>query len=233
METPPRLLLVDDDQELCALMREFLEARGLVCETAHTGPRGLAAALESAYDLVLLDVMLPGLEGFEVLRQLRLRSGVPVIMLTARTAPEDRVAGLDAGADDYIPKPFGPDEMLARIRAVLRRTRPGSQAGLETYERLGLRLSPATREAWLGGERLELTAIEFSILDLLLRAAGRVVSRDEIASALHQREASPFERALDVHISHLRKKLGPRRDDIVTIRGAGYLFRLTPEAPLG
>lgn len=232
MEGSPRLLLIDDDQELCVLMKEFLEARGLACDTVHTGPRGLALALEAAHDLVLLDGMLPGLDGFEVLRQLRLRSDIPVIMLTARTAPADRVAGLDAGADDYIPKPFGPEELLARIRAVLRRARPMAAAGGGGYERLGLRLSPATREVWASGEALELTAIEFSILDLLLRAAGRVVTRDEITAALHQREASPFERALDVHISHLRKKLGPRRDDIVTIRGAGYLFRLDPDYPV-
>lgn len=230
MDSPARLLLVDDDQELCTLMREFLESRGLVCDAIHTGPRGLAAALDGAYDLLLLDAMLPGLDGFELLRQLRLRSDLPVIMLTARTAPADRVAGLDAGADDYIPKPFGPDELLARIRAVLRRARPAAPPGSDQYERLGLRLSPATREAWLDNEPLDLTAIEFSILDLLLRAAGRVVSRDEIAAALHQREASPFERSLDVHISHLRKKLGPRRDDIVTIRGAGYLFRFSPQS---
>lgn len=221
-----RLLLVDDDLDLCALMREFLESRGLACDTAHTGPRGLALAMEDRHDLVLLDGMLPGLDGFEVLRQLRLRSSIPVIMLTARTAQADRVAGLDAGADDYIPKPFGPEEMLARIRAVLRRARPSAPAGSAAYERAGLRLAPATREAWAGGQPLDLTAAEFAILDLLLRAAGRVVSRDEIAAALFQREASPFERALDVHISHLRKKLGPRRDDIITIRGTGYQFRL-------
>lgn len=229
MAGAPRLLLVDDDLELCALMREFLEPRGFECETAHTGPRGLASALEGRHDLVLLDGMLPGLDGFEVLRQLRLRSSVPVIMLTARTSQQDRVAGLDAGADDYIPKPFGPEEMVARIRAVLRRARPSAPAGSETYERAGLRLAPAAREAWLDGAALELTAVEFAILDLLLRAAGRVVTRDEIAAVLFQREASPFERSVDVHISHLRKKLGARRDDIVTIRGAGYQFRLSAE----
>ena len=234
MDAKPRLLLVDDDPDLCALIREFLEGRGFECDAVHSGPRGLAAALEGRYQLVLLDGMLPGLDGFEVLRQLRLRSAVPVIMLTARTAQADRVAGLDAGADDYIPKPFGPEEMLARIRAVLRRAQPLAAGGAGPYERAGLRLNPATREAFSDGRPLELTAIEFAILDLLLRAAGRVVSRDEIAAALFQREASPFERSVDVHISHLRKKLGARRDDIVTVRGAGYQFRLAAadaEAP--
>lgn len=222
-----RLLLVDDDTELCALMAEFFSARGLACDSVHTGPRGLAAALDGHYHLVLLDVMLPGLDGFEILRQLRLRSAVPVIMLTARTAPTDRVAGLEAGADDYLPKPFGPEELLARIRAVLRRAHPALVTPLsELVEFAGFRLNPAARQASLDGRDLELTDAEYSILDILVRNPGRIVSRDEIASALHQREASPFERSIDVHISNLRKKLGVRRDGIRTVRGSGYLLRM-------
>ncbi len=222
-----RLLLVDDDTELCALMTEFFAARGFVCDAVHNGPRGLSAALDGHYHLVLLDVMLPGIDGFEILRQLRLRSAVPVIMLTARTAPTDRIAGLDAGADDYLPKPFGPDELLARIRAVLRRAHPALVSPpAESIEFAGFRLNPAARQALIEGRDLELTDAEYSILDVLVRNPGRIVSRDEIASALHQREASPFERSIDVHISNLRKKLGARRDDIRTVRGSGYLLRL-------
>jgi len=159
-----------------------------------------------------------------VLRQLRKRSTVPVIMLTARVAAQDRVAGLNSGADDYLPKPFGPEELLARIRAVLRRT--GRPVALDlTIEAAGLKLDPETRLAIYRGEPLEVTAFQFDILEILVRAAGRTVSRDELAAALHQRPASPFERSLDVHISHLRRKLErDGRTPIRTIRGAGYQF---------
>ena len=160
------------------------------------------------YDLILLDVMLPGLDGFELLRQVRRRSHVPIIMLTARTTKADRIAGLDAGADDYLPKPFDPEELTARIRAVLRRAGRFAAPGPETLEVNGVKLSPGTREAWSDGKPLELTTIEFDILDLIARSAGRVVSRHELTAAIHQRPASPLDRSLDVHVSHLRKKLG-------------------------
>src|SRR5712691_1763565 len=225
-----RILLVDDDSDLCALMADFFSEHGFVLEAAHDGRSGLARALEPGYDLVILDVMLPGLDGFEVLHQLRRRSSVPVIMLTARTEQRDRIAGLDAGADDYLPKPFGPDELLARIRAVLRRAGHAGAAKAQVIEAGDLRLNPQTREVWRDNERIDVTSIEFDILDLLARSSGRIVSRDELAAALYQRESSPYERSLDVHMSHLRKKL--ERGDralIRTVRGVGYMFAAGPE----
>jgi len=225
-----RLLLVDDDVELCALMREFFAGEGVEVETAHDGRRGLARALAGGHDLVLLDVMMPEVDGFEVLRQVRRQSRVPVIMLTARTAEADRVAGLDAGADDYLPKPFGPRELLARVRAVLRRS--GAAAGTQpgAVEVAGVRLDPGTRGVTVDGRTVELTTTEFDLLELLMRSAGRVVSRREMTTLLYQREVSPFDRALDVHVGHLRKKLG-RRDLIRTVRGTGYQFEAGSEEP--
>jgi two-component system response regulator CpxR len=223
--TRPRvsILLVDDDVELCDLMREFFAQHGLNLEAVHDGPRGLARALSATHDLVLLDIMVPGLDGLEILRQIRRRSGLPVIMLTARTAPADRIAGLDGGADDYLPKPFGPDELLARIRAVLRRSgRPPDLP--EVLEVSGVRLVPGKREVWVDGQLTDTTTTEFDLLEALMRSAGRVVSRQELTAVLYQRPASPFDRVLDVHVSHLRKKLRGRGDLICTVRAVGYLF---------
>lgn len=222
------VLLVDDDVELCELMREFFEQRGVRLETAHDGRRGLSRALSGEHDLVLLDVMMPGLDGFELLRLVRRQSQVPVIMLTARTAQADRIAGLDAGADDYLPKPFGPEELLARMRALMRRagrfpTMP------ETLTAGPIRLIPSGREAQCEGAVLELTTVEYDLLEFLVRAAGRVVSREELTAALYRRRANPFDRALDVHVSNLRKKLGEHGALIRTVRGVGYLFRSEPE----
>ena len=227
---------MDDDTDLCALMADFFSQHEFAIEAAHDGPRGLARALEGQYDLVILDVMLPVLDGFELLKQIRRRSSVPVILLTARTAQTDRIAGLNAGADDYLPKPFGPEELLARMRAVLRRAGQGT-APSEVAEAGGVRVDSQTREVWVEGEIVDLTAIEFDILDFLVRSAGRVVSRNELAAVLYQRESTPYERSLDVHISHLRKKLegGDRVDvqrprvQIRTVRGVGYLFAAAPE----
>jgi len=216
--------LIDDDCELCALMADFFSGYEFALEAVHDGRRGLARALEGGFDLIILDVMLPVLDGFEVLAQIRRRSSVPVIMLTARIEQLDRIAGLDAGADDYLPKPFGPEELLARIRAVLRRSgRADSKP--QVVEAGELRLNSQTREVWRENERIDVTSIEFDILDLLARSCGRIVSRDELAAALYQRESTPYERSLDVHMSHLRKKL--ERGDrplIRTVRGVGYLL---------
>lgn len=220
----PSLLLVDDDTELCAMMTEFFGQAGFDVECACNGTDGLGRALNGAYDLAILDVMLPGLDGFSVLEQLRRRKDLPVIMLTARVQQKDRIQGLNAGADDYLPKPFDPDELVARVRAVLRRADPFARPGAEDVTFGNLHISPATREVWSADAPLDLTAMEFDLLELLVRSAGRVVSRDEITAVLFARESSPYDRFLDVHISHLRKKLKDGRKRIRTIRGVGYMF---------
>ena len=219
------LLLVDDDAELCGMMREFFAQAAHRLECAHNGREGLACALNGAHDLVILDVMLPVIDGFEVLRQLRRRKRVPVIMLTARVQQQDRIQGLDAGADDYLPKPFDPDELLARVRAVLRRTESASAPVPESITLGSIRINPSTREAWNGDALVDLTSTEFDLLEMLVRSAGRIVSRDQLAAVLYQRESTSNDRAVDVHVSHLRKKLDPTdRDLIKTVRGVGYLF---------
>jgi DNA-binding response OmpR family regulator len=218
------LLLVDDDQELCAMMTEFFSQAGHHLDFVNNGRDGLAAALNGTHDLVLLDVMLPALNGFEVLKQLRRRKTVPVIMLTARVEPQDRILGLDTGADDYLPKPFDPDELLARIRAVLRRAELVPTAQVPYLTIGSIRLNSATREAWSAGDPVQLTGMEFDLLEMLVRSAGRIVSREEITAALFEREATPYDRFLDVHISHLRKKLYDGQKLIRTVRGVGYMF---------
>jgi DNA-binding response OmpR family regulator len=224
----PSILLVDDDVELCALLVEYLAGRGYTVECAHDGIAGLGRALEGRYDLVILDVMLPQIEGFEVLRRLRKRTTVPVIMLTARAAEQDRITGLEAGADDYLLKPFAAGELLARTRAVLRRAQQRMPDRSPVLEAGGIRLNAQTYQAWAGDEPIELTPTEFELLELLMRSAGRVVSRDEIAGVLHQRQATAYERSVDVHMSHLRKKLEGRRDAVIrTVRGVGYVFAET------
>jgi DNA-binding response OmpR family regulator len=218
------LLLVDDDVELCGMMSEFFTQEGHRLECIYNGREGLAAALHGSFDLVILDVMLPILDGFEVLQRLRRRKDLPVIMLTARVQQSDRIRGLDAGADDYLPKPFDPDELLARIRAVLRRSESLARAEAEEIVIGNIRVRPARREAWVGDHLVDLSAAEFDLLEMLMRSAGRVVSRDEITAALFEREATPYDRFLDVHISHLRKKLEGGRGLIRTVRGVGYVF---------
>jgi two-component system response regulator CpxR len=228
------ILLVDDDAELGELLREFLARRGIRLEVVLDGRRGLARALAGDHDLVLLDVMMPGLDGFELLRLVRRQSEVPVIMLTARTTQADRVAGLDAGADDYLPKPFGTAELVARIRAVLRRAGRAAR-GAELLEAGPVRLVPSAREAMVAGSAvpLTLTTVEYDILEFLVHAAGRIVSRDELTAALYRRRATKFDRTLDMHICNLRRKLGGHGELIRTVRGVGYLFRAGPEGPGG
>lgn len=216
--------MIDDDVELASLLGEFLGREGLDVAFAHDGEKGLAAATASpARDLIVLDVMLPGMDGLTVLRKLREKSRVPVLMLTARGEDVDRIVGLELGADDYLPKPFNPRELAARIRAILRRAeaRPSSGAAIEVN---GVYLDPATREVKLDGKLIEFTTIEFEILQALLRAAGRVLSRDDLMEQLYQRKSTPFDRAIDVHIAHLRKKLETSREVIKTVRGVGYQF---------
>jgi len=218
------VLLIEDDAELAALMHEFLAGHDIPLTVAYNGSEGLARALEGSFEIVILDVMMPIMDGFEVLRQIRRRSAVPVIMLTARTEPQDKIEGLNSGADDYLAKPFSPDELLARIQAVLRRVGRGSALKPELLEANGVRLNPGTREVFRDGVGVDVTSIEFEILEVLVRSAGQVVSRDDLARFLYNRQANPLERALDVHVSHLRKKLERDRPLIRTIRGVGYLF---------
>jgi len=217
------ILLIDDDSALCELIGDVLSSAGFALESALDGGRGLARAVQGHFDLILLDVMLPVLDGFEVLRQLRRCSSVPVIMLTARNSQQDRVAGLNAGADDYLPKPFGTEELLARVRAVLRRTSHAASGQSETA--VGkLRLNRVSGKVWAGSESISITATEFTILDLLASSAGQVVTRDEVCAALYQRPATPFERSLEVHVSHLRRKLDGTGVLIRPVRGVGYLL---------
>jgi two-component system, OmpR family, response regulator CpxR len=224
------ILLIEDDADLCSLMRDYFASHEFLVEAVHDGRNGLARAIEGGFDLIILDGMLPGLDGFEVLRQLRKRSSTPVIMLTARISRPDRLNGLNSGADDYLPKPFDPEELLARIRAVLRRSGAPSAAP-QMVEAGDVRLNSQTREAWYASELLDVTMIEFDILDVLVRSAGRVVSRDELTAALYQRKSTPYERSLDVHISHLRKKLERQNRNLIqTIRGVGYQLTSGPEA---
>ncbi len=226
-----RVLVVDDDVELCDLVKEFLQPEGLQVEAVHNGNRGLERALSGEHALVVLDVMLPGMNGLDVLRKLRATSTVPVLLLTARGQDVDRIVGLELGADDYLPKPFNPRELVARIRAILRRTKggePGERQAPQTSVRVGdVELNPATRTVLRSGEAVDLTAVEFNLLDVLLREAGRVVTRDELAKIALGRMFSPYDRSIDMHISKLRKKLGEDGkggERIKTVRGVGYIY---------
>ncbi len=223
------LLLVDDDAELCSLLGEFLSREGFTVACEHEGTRGLEKAVQPGVDLVVLDVMLPGLDGFEILRRIRQTSKVPVIMLTARGEDVDRIVGLELGADDYLPKPFNPRELAARIRAVLRRYEPRPANNTGRLEVNGIALDPGTRQVFSGGKPVDLTTFEFDILELLMRSAGRVLSRDALMENFYNRKATPFDRSIDMHISHIRKKLERGESLIKTIRGVGYQFARTPE----
>ena len=223
------LLLIDDDAELTSLLGEFLRREGFTVEAVHEGNRGLDSALQPGVDLVVLDVMLPGIDGFEILRRLRQKSKVPVLMLTARGEDVDRIVGLELGADDYLAKPFNPRELAARIRAILRRFEPRTLAPANRIEAKGISLDPGAREVFANGKRVDLTTFEFDILEMLMRSAGRVLSRDALMENFYNRKATPFDRSIDMHISHLRKKLEGGDDLIKTIRGVGYQFCSTPE----
>jgi len=229
MRKVDRILVIDDDVELCSLVGEYLEPEGFQIEAVHDGNRGLERALSGDHLLVVLDVMLPGLNGFDVLRRLRTTSRIPVLLLTARGEDVDRIVGLEIGADDYLPKPFNPRELVARIRAILRRT----QVAEETQEipeiiRVGeIELDPATRTVRQNGKPLDLTSVEFNLLQVLLREAGRVVTREHLVDAVLSRKFSPFDRSIDMHVSKVRKKLGDSdtgTDHIKTVRGVGYIF---------
>jgi two-component system response regulator CpxR len=223
------ILIIDDDTELCELVTEYLEDEGLVVESVHDGITGVERCRANEPDLVILDVMLPGLGGFAVLSKIRETSKVPVIMLTARGEEVDRIVGLEMGADDYLPKPFNPRELVARIRAILRRTAGTVEAGGESavIRVEDLEMDLGSRRVSCSSGEVELTGAEFAVLETLTRAAGTVVDRDELSRQALGRRASAFDRSLDVHLSNLRKKLGQLPsggERIKTVRGVGYLY---------
>ena len=221
-EAHPRLLIVDDDAELCAMLREYLEPEGFAAECAESGQAALERLARGGIELVVLDVMLPGLTGFEVLRRLRATSRVPVLMLTARGEEIDRVVGLEMGADDYLAKPFSPRELVARVRAVLRRMADTPADGVLTFG--PLTLDARAHRARIEGNDLELTSAELRILELLMQADTRTVSREELMLQALGRRLLPTDRSLDTHVSNLRRKLArfTERVSIQGVRGAGY-----------
>ena len=229
-----RILVIDDDIELCELLTDYLTGEGFSVETVNNGKQGAEQALVNEYVLVVLDVMLPELNGFDVLRKIRESSKVPVIMLTARGDDIDRIVGLELGADDYLPKPFNPRELVARIRAIQRRVETtelsssSSQKGAEL--KVGdLILCSSNRTVKRGGKNIDLTSVEFNLLEVLLSRAGEVISRDDLVERVLGRRLSAYDRSIDVHVSALRKKLGHfdgNMERIRTIRGVGYLYSL-------
>ena len=219
------VLLVDDDVELCSSLKQLLGMDGFSVTAVHDGDSGVRHALKGVYELVILDVMLPGADGRKVLRRIRLTSQVPVIMLTARGDEADRIAGLERGADDYLPKPFNPRELVARMRAVLRRK--SDSAPQEIFKIGDLQMDCRQRRVAVNGSDVALTGAEFDILLLLVRSAGKVLSREEIAEAALGRPIGFLDRSIDNHISNLRKKLGAHASEagrIRNVRGAGYVY---------
>jgi two-component system OmpR family response regulator len=223
-----KVLLVDDDRELCAMQADYLAADGFEVSCAHDGEAGVAAALGGQFAIVVLDVMMPRLNGIDALRSIREQSSVPVIMLTARGDDIDRVLGLEFGADDYVPKPCTPRELVARIRAILRRTERGGlprSASSTTLELGPLRLSPQQRQASWNSAALDLTSAEFGVLELLALHSGQSVSKQEICEHALGRPLTRYDRSIDVHVSNLRQKLGlldDGRSPVQTVRGIGY-----------
>lgn len=230
-----KLLVIDDDTKLCALLSEYLGPEGFEVEAVHDGREGVAAALGGGFDLIVLDVMLPTQNGFEVLRQIRSKTDTPVVMLTARGEDVDRIIGLEMGADDYLPKPFNSRELVARIRTVLRRVRPDpeSAAPARCARKVvvgDVELDPGTRNVLCSGRSIALTSVEFTLLEHLLKAAGELVSREELTLKVLGRRLSPYDRSIDGYVSKLRKKLGHQvsgSERIRAIRSVGYLYAFT------
>ncbi len=227
-----RILIIDDDEDLCELVSEYLTVEGFEVKAVHDGEIGLKTALAAEdVELIILDVMLPKMNGFNVLRELRKTSTLPVLMLTARGDDMERIVGLEIGADDYLPKPFNPRELAARIRAILRRVQSAEDEHElpEKFKIDDLEVSTSGRSARRDGEDLQLTSVEFDLLVALLREAGKIVKKEDLSRTVLERELSPFDRSLDMHISNLRKKLGKREgenddDRIKTIRSVGYIY---------
>ena len=229
---PARLLVVEDDVRLCRLVKDYLESMGYSVAMEHSGPAGLATALKDSFQAIILDVMLPGMDGFEVLRRLRAHSTVPVLMLTGRGEEADRIVGLELGADDYLPKTFSTRELLARLRAVLRRSIMNEAAAADRRSApviVGeLYIDPAAHVAMLKNQQMALTRQEFDLLLALARASGRVKTRENLLLEVADRDFEGFDRSIDVHISSLRKKLGDDAKSprwIETIRGVGYTLK--------
>ncbi len=223
-----KVLIIDDDEELCELVSEYLGVEGFETSVVNDGASGLAAARSGKYDMAILDVMLPKMNGFEVLKHLRTDSKLPVLMLTARGDDMERIVGLESGADDYLPKPFNPRELVARLRAIMRRVNDdGSEKGSDKIQVEDIELSEASRSAKLNGEEVILTSVEFDLLRHLLLEAGKIIKKEDLSIRVLDRELSPFDRSLDMHISNLRKKLGLREDGtdrIKTVRSVGYIY---------
>jgi two-component system, OmpR family, response regulator CpxR len=222
-----RILIVDDDVELCELVAEYLEPDGYKVEFVHDGETGVERALSGEHALVVLDYMLPGLNGFEVLHQIRTRSRIPIVMLTARGDALNRIIGLQIGADDYLPKPFDPLELVARINAVLRRMHPEEQNDSQKLVVGDVEMDHQTRTVRRAGETIELTLVEYALLEKLLSAAGRVVSREDLVKDVLHRALSPFDRSMDTHAANLRRKLGHQVNGverIKTVRSVGYIY---------
>src|SRR5215472_11118290 len=239
---PVRLLLIEDDVRLCRLVKDYLETMGYTVAMEHSGPAGLTTALRDPFQAIILDVMLPGMDGFEVLRQLRAASTIPVLMLTGLGEEADRIVGLEMGADDYLPKTFSTRELLARLRAVIRRSRvtaarsvPARETDEEAAVVVGsLRIEPLSRNVTLGGVPVSLTAVEFDLLIALARTPGRVKSREQLLLEVADRDFEAFDRSIDVHISSIRRKLGDDAKSprwVQTVRSVGYrLVKPEPEA---
>ena len=222
------ILIIDDDEELCELVGEYLSNEGCTIDAANDGEEGLKKAASGDYDLAILDVMLPKMNGLDVLKALRKESSLPVLMLTARGDDTDRIRGLEIGADDYLPKPFKPRELLARLRAIMRPV-PEPEPLPEKIAVDDLEISSTARSVRRGGEEVVLTSIEFDLLSSLVKDAGKVVKKEDLSENVLERGLSPFDRSLDMHLSNLRKKLGPRDDGserIKTIRSVGYIYTL-------
>ncbi len=223
-----KILVVDDDVELCELVAEYLEPDGYQVEAVNDGNAGVNRALSGGHALVVLDYMLPGLNGFEVLRQIRAASQVPIVMLTARGDDMNRIVGLQLGADDYLPKPFNPLELVARINAVLRRAQPQPDKSKPEVIVIGdIEMDNRTRTVRRDSQAIELTVVEYSLLEKFLQTPGRVITREELVKEILHRELSPFDRSIDTHVSNLRKKIGHEvngAERIKTIRGIGYIY---------
>ena len=236
MNRKERILIVDDDEKLCRLVQEYLGSMGYEVESAYTGAKGLERAMSGEFHAVILDVMLPEMDGFELLRQLRAKSNVPVLMLTSRGDETDRIVGLEIGADDYLPKTFSTRELLARLRAVIRRSHMAVAPGEDSGRGMifgDLRLDEDAYEAIFEGHRLELTPIEYQLLVCLAKAGGRALTREQLLDAVADRNFDVFDRSIDMHISSLRGKLGddPRNPRFIrTVRGVGYLFMPSSKA---